>query len=211
MPHSLSLPVEVRSTYSNSDTRSTYRLTPCYCTSGAIGMGTFGEITNLITKLTVSAVLCAFLTLHTFAQDRPTSGMQRDSTSPTSAARNAVHEIQQLLDAQVDAWNRGDLEAFMLGYWHSPELTFFSNDSETRGWQETLDRYKKRYQAEGHTMGKLDFQTLRITPLGDDSAFARGRFHLKMPDGKEMQGMFTLVLRKFSEDGWRIVHDHSSG
>ena len=63
-----------------------------------------------------------------------------------------------MLDTQVEAWNRGDLEGFMAGYWHSPELTFFSNGSETRGWQETLDRYKKRYQGEGHAMGQLDFQ-----------------------------------------------------
>ena len=114
-----------------------------------------------------------------------------------------------MLDAQVEAWNKGDLEGFMAGYWHSPELTFFSNDSETHGWQETLERYKKRYQGEARAMGTLDFQQLRITPLGEDAAFVRGQFHLKMPDGKEPRGMFTLVLRKFP-DGWKIVHDHSS-
>lgn len=119
--------------------------------------------------------------------------------------------ILTLLNAQVTAWNHGELEGFMTGYWHSPELTFFSNDGETHGFQETLERYKKRYQGEGHAMGQLDFQDLRIEVLGNAAAFARGKWHLKMPDGKDLQGMFTLVLQKFPQEGWKIVHDHSSG
>ncbi len=119
--------------------------------------------------------------------------------------------ILKLLNVQVTAWNHGDLEGFMAGYWRSPELTFFSNDSETHGWQETLERYQKRYQGEGRAMGQLDFQGLRIEMLGAEAAFVRGKWHLKMPDGKDLQGMFTLVLRNFPQNGWKIVHDHSSG
>ncbi len=126
-------------------------------------------------------------------------------------ANGGTREIQKLLQLQVAAWNRGDLDAFMVGYLHSPELTFFSNDSEAHGWQATLDRYKQRYQGEGRSMGQLDFKELRVEMLGPDAAFVRGQWHLKMPDGKEPQGMFTLVMRKFPGEGWKIVHDHSSG
>jgi ketosteroid isomerase-like protein len=132
----------------------------------------------------------------------------RESASGSGQERTA---ILKMLNAQVTAWNHGELEGFMAGYWHSPELTFFSNDNETHGWQETLERYKKRYQGEGRAMGKLDFQDLRIEMLGAKATFVRGKWHLKMPDGKDLQGMFTLVLRKFPQDGWKIVHDHSSG
>jgi len=118
--------------------------------------------------------------------------------------------IRQVLQNQVDAWNRHDLETFMAGYWNSPSLTFFSSAKATHGWQETLDRYRKNYQARGSEMGKLEFQDLQIEMLGSDSAFVRGKFLLTMSNGKQPHGLFTLVFRQFPE-GWRIIHDHSSG
>ena len=118
--------------------------------------------------------------------------------------------IRQVIEQQQQAWNRGDLEAFMSGYWNSPELTFFSGAHESKGWQAALDRYKKNYQGAGHEMGKLEFANLRIERLGSDAAFVRGEFHLTMSDGKTPHGLFTLIFRKFP-NGWKIVHDHSAG
>ena len=123
------------------------------------------------------------------------------------AARTAIRKV---IEEQNAAWNRHDLEGFMAGYWKSEELTFFSQARETRGWQAALDHYKASYQSAGHEMGKLEFHSLRIEMLGPGAAFVRGEFHLTMPDGKTPHGMFTLIFRKFP-DGWRIVHDHSSG
>jgi ketosteroid isomerase-like protein len=117
--------------------------------------------------------------------------------------------IEQVLRTQVAAWNRHDLDAFMVGYWNSPELTFFSGAKESRGWQAAMDRYKATYASPGHEMGKLEFSDLRIEMLSENSAFVRGAFHLTMPDGKTPHGLFTLVFRKFP-DGWKIVHDHSA-
>ena len=57
--------------------------------------------------------------------------------------------IRQVLDEQVAAWNRQDLDGFMQGYWHSPQLTFFSGASVNRGWDNALQRYRKAYQSEG--------------------------------------------------------------
>ena len=68
--------------------------------------------------------------------------------------------IRAVLQAQVEAWNHHDLQGFMTGYWNSPELTFFSGATETKGWQPTLERYKPRYQAEGRSMGTLSFSDL---------------------------------------------------
>lgn len=130
------------------------------------------------------------------------------AAAPT-ADSEALAEVRSVLTAQMDAWNKGDLEGYMAGYWTSPDLVFFSNGTTTRGWQATLDRYKQRYQGEGRQMGTLDFPELDIVSLGADAAMARGRWRLKMPDGKESSGMTSVVLRKLPE-GWRIVHDHSS-
>ena len=130
------------------------------------------------------------------------------ATTPTPGP-DGVKEVSAVLTAQIAAWNRGDLEGYMAGYWKSPELVFFSNGTETRGWQATLDRYRTRYQAEGRQMGTLDLPQLDILTLGTEAAMARGRWRLKMPDGKELSGMTSVIFRKFPE-GWRIVHDHSS-
>jgi uncharacterized protein (TIGR02246 family) len=118
-------------------------------------------------------------------------------------------DVRAVWTAQVEAWNRGDLEGFMAGYWESPDLVFFSNGTATRGWQATLDRYRSRYQAERKQMGTLDFPELDILTLGPEAAMARGRWRLKMPDGTESSGMTSVIFRKLPE-GWRIVHDHSS-
>jgi ketosteroid isomerase-like protein len=118
--------------------------------------------------------------------------------------------IRGVIEEQQTAWNRQDLEAFMAGYWNSPELTFFSGAHEAKGWQAALDRYKKTYQGAGHEMGKLEFANLRIEVLGPEAAFVRGEFHLTMSNGKTPHGLFTLIFRKFP-DGWKIVHDHSAG
>jgi beta-aspartyl-peptidase (threonine type) len=128
----------------------------------------------------------------------------------TVPTENQEAAIRAILQAQVDAWNRHDLEAFMAGYWNSPNLTFFSGAKETHGWQATLERYRKNYQTAGAEIGKLEFSDLQVEMLGRQSAFVRGQFHLTLSNGKQPHGLFTLIFREFPE-GWRIVHDHSSG
>jgi beta-aspartyl-peptidase (threonine type) len=128
------------------------------------------------------------------------------ANKPTSAQA----AIRQVLEKQVKAWNQHDLNAFMQGYWHSPQLTFFSGVKVYRGWESALERYRKAYQSEGRQMGKLEFSDLQIETLSPSAAVVRGAFHLAMPGGKHPYGIFTLVFRKFPQ-GWRIIHDHTCG
>ncbi len=130
---------------------------------------------------------------------------QKVNSSP-SGAEAAVRKV---LDGQVAAWNKGDLEGFMGSYWKSPELVFFSGGTRTQGWDATLQRYKKRYQEGGHEMGLLELRNLEVQVLGPDAAFARGEWHLTMKDGSQPHGLTTLIFRRFPKEGWRIVHDHS--
>ena len=115
----------------------------------------------------------------------------------------AVREIRQ-----VQAWNRRDLEGFMIGYWKSPDLSFYSGGTIVTGWEETLTRYRNRYQSAGNQMGHLEFTSLKIELLGPSAAFVRGRFQLTETSA-ESTGLFTLTFKKFS-DGWKIIHDHTS-
>lgn len=128
---------------------------------------------------------------------------------PLSWSPDAAGQIRAVLDVQVAAWNAGKLEEFMAGYWRSPELTFFSGGQKLAGWDATLARYRRNYQAEGKEMGQLEFSDLQIEPLGAEAAVVRGRWGLTMADGKKLGGLYTLIFRRFTE-GWKIVHDHTS-
>jgi beta-aspartyl-peptidase (threonine type) len=130
------------------------------------------------------------------------------SPAPAEGTRAAEEAIRAVLNSQVEAWNKGDLETFMKGYWSSPDLTFFSAGNRTQGWQATLDRYRKRYQSEGQEMGKLTFSALQVEVLGPDAAFVRGRWQLERTKDRP-GGLFTLIFKRLPE-GWRIVHDHTS-
>ena len=115
--------------------------------------------------------------------------------------------IISVMDEQTAAWNRGDIDGFMKGYWNSENLIFVSGDGVTRGWQPTLDRYKKSYDSKAK-MGVLKFSDLSVNVISKDAAVILGSWSL-MREKDNPKGKFTLIFRKFKDD-WRIVHDHTS-
>jgi beta-aspartyl-peptidase (threonine type) len=116
-------------------------------------------------------------------------------------------EIERVLEAQVEAWNRGDVDAFMEHYWNSEDLTFSSGGKTTRGWTETLNGYRERYPTP-EKMGSVTFSGLETTPLGDSAALVLGRWNLER-ETDPLSGSFSLVFRKI-DGSWLIVHDHTS-
>ncbi len=117
--------------------------------------------------------------------------------------------VRRLLDGQVEAWNRGDLEGFMRGYWRSDSLSFYSGGTVTHGWRTTLDRYRRRYQGEGREMGTLAFDIHDVALPAGGEAVVRGGWSLAFRESRS-SGLFTLWLRWFPDEGWRVVHDHTS-
>jgi len=133
---------------------------------------------------------------------------------PVSAQRKngpeeAIRAVRSVLDQQVVDWNKGDLDAFLGGYWNSPKVVFQSGGQRLDGWEAMRKRYRRRYQAEGKAMGRLEFSALDIEPLGPEVVLARGRWRLTMPDRTKPGGLFTVIFRKLPE-GWKIIHDHTS-
>ena len=143
-------------------------------------------------------MLCAIGAAVTLWSAELRAGENRDADTAT---------IRGVLNAQVEAWNRGDVDAFLDGYWRSPDVTFSGTSGVTRGWDGALARYKKNY-ADRAAMGKLDFSGLEIRFLGPDAALVLGKWHLAREKG-DIGGVFSLVWQRFPE-GWKIVHDHTS-
>ena len=125
---------------------------------------------------------------------------------------NNEKEIESVLTTQSKCWNDGDIDGFMQTYWKSEDLTFSGGGKMTRGWQQTLDRYKKSYPK--GKMGALKFDGLEVTMLSDDAALVLGNWHLSISQkddeaDSKVGGNFSLVLRKL-DGAWKIIHDHSS-
>lgn len=118
-----------------------------------------------------------------------------------------IQAIKSVMEKQNAAWNNGDIDGFMQGYWNSSDLVFVSGDKVTRGWQQTTDNYKKSYNTR-EKMGVLTFSELEVNILSKDSAVVLGRWRVAHPP-KDSMGRFTLIFRKF-KDGWKIIHDHTS-
>lgn len=116
-------------------------------------------------------------------------------------------QILAVLDAQQNAWNSGDLNAFMSGYAQSDSLLFVGKSGPTYGWQQTLDNYKKNYPDKS-AMGTLAFSIKKVQLLSKDTALVLGGWHLQR-EKDEPQGYFTLIFKKF-KSGWKIIVDHTS-
>lgn len=128
--------------------------------------------------------------------------------APQSQSRSGDRSaLTAVLSAQQDAWNRGDVDAFLQGYWRSPELTFSGTGGIARGWEGVLARYKEHYPNR-EAMGQLEFSGLEIRFLGQDAALVLGHWRLARQKG-DVGGVFSLVFERFPE-GWRIIHDHTS-
>jgi ketosteroid isomerase-like protein len=115
--------------------------------------------------------------------------------------------VLKVLDDQQQAWNRGDIDGFMQGYWKSDSLVFVGKAATLYGWQSTIDRYKKAYPDKA-TMGQLTFTILQVRLLNADNAFVLGGWHLKR-EKDAPGGYFTLLFRKINGE-WKIVVDHTS-
>ncbi len=115
--------------------------------------------------------------------------------------------IRNILASQTHEWNKGNIVAFMKGYWKSDSLLFVGKNGPKYGYQTTLDNYKKGYP-DTVSMGKLTFEILKIQPLSPDCYFVLGKWMLHRTVG-DLGGYYTLLFRKIKNE-WLIVADHSS-
>lgn len=118
------------------------------------------------------------------------------------------NEVSAILAMQEKAWNEGNIDAFMQGYWKNDSLKFVSKNGVVYSWQNTFDRYKKNYPDRA-TMGILKFDIISKELMGKEVYFVVGKWHLKRDEKGDVGGYFTLIFRKI-KGRWLIVADHTS-
>lgn len=116
-------------------------------------------------------------------------------------------EVRGILTRQNAAWNRGDIDSFMIGYWNNDSLMFIGKSGITYGYKNTLANYKKNYP-DTMVMGKLTFTLIHVKQLSPQYFHVTGKYHLARTIG-DASGHFTLMFRKINGK-WVIISDHSS-
>ena len=125
-------------------------------------------------------------------------------TQTTAAEDKAA--ILAVMKLQETAWSQNDLEGFMQGYWKSDSLKFYGSSGLTKGWQQTLDNYKKGYPTKEHS-GTLNFTVEDISKIENDTYWVMGQYHLKRSVG-DANGVFIIIFKKIDGE-WKIVADMS--
>ncbi len=115
--------------------------------------------------------------------------------------------VRKILNIQLEAWNRGNIESFMKGYWENDSLIFVGKNGITYGWENTLKNYKSNYR-DTTAMGKLSFVIISVKQLSPYYFFVIGKWHLQRSLG-DLSGHFTLLFMKI-KNKWSIICDHSS-
>lgn len=139
-------------------------------------------------------ILFAFLLIFCFSCNNSTSEDQD---------KNAIKAVMKL---QEKAWSNNDLEGFMKGYWKSDSLKFYGSRGLTKGWQQTLDNYKKGYPTKEHS-GTLNFTINDISKIENGSYSVMGQYHLKRSVG-DANGVFLIIFKKINNE-WKIIADMS--
>jgi uncharacterized protein (TIGR02246 family) len=126
----------------------------------------------------------------------------------TAQSKEDIKQIHDIMSRQARDWNRGDIKAFMNGYWESDSLMFVGKSGVTYGYKATYENYVKRYPDRA-TMGTLKFDYINLSFPQPDVAFLVGKFTLARPEKGDASGFYTLLWKKI-RGRWLIVCDHTS-
>ncbi len=156
-------------------------------------------------KKTLSMIVIA-LVLYSCISVRADVTKTEVKTEHSADYETAKSEILKVMEAQEMAWNSGDLEGFMQGYWKSDSLKFYGRNGLTKGWQNTLDNYKKGYPTKNEA-GTLNFEITDVSQIENNNYWVMGEYHLKRDIG-DANGVFMIIFKRI--DGkWKIVADMS--
>jgi hypothetical protein len=119
-------------------------------------------------------------------------------------------EITERMESQENAWNQGDVNAFMKeAYWPSDSMLFIGKSGMTWGYDATLNNYLKSYPNKA-AMGTLKFKNKHWMSLGIRHGLLVGEWLLIRSDSLEdLAGSYSLIWER-KAGRWMIIADHSS-
>ena len=126
------------------------------------------------------------------------------SCTSKTTEKEDINAIKNVLKQQEKAWTNNNIEGYMQGYWKSDSLKFYGSGGLTKGWQQTLVNYKKRYPTKEH-FGKLIFKTTDISKIENNSYWVMGTYYLKRKIG-DANGFFMIIFKKINGE-WKIISD----
>ncbi|HET7461997.1 MAG TPA: nuclear transport factor 2 family protein [Longimicrobium sp.] len=117
--------------------------------------------------------------------------------------------IVAVLNESAEAWNRGDLDGFLLPYLNAPTTTYIARDV-VRGVPAIRESYATSWFRGGRPAGELGYSGIEVRPLGRDFALVIGHWTVTNRETHQARsGIFSLTFQR-TPQGWRIIHDHSS-
>lgn len=118
-------------------------------------------------------------------------------------------DVTKIVIAQENAWNKGDLDAY-LSYFKDAKNTEAVLNGSVRGLEKIRNAYHASFPNRD-AMGQLEQSEVDVRELGSDFALATGRYHLlrSRKNGGEAQGTFTEIFQK-TEEGWKIVFSQNT-
>lgn len=132
----------------------------------------------------------------------------RYANVPPHADAGARTEIEAMMTRSAAAWTRGDLDAFMGDYLPGERTTYVTSRGLVRGPEQIRARYAPRF-APGALHDSLSFEGIEVDPLAPGVAHVVAWYVLTRGDSLIARGPTSLVMLR-TDEGWKIVHDHSS-
>ncbi|HEY9283343.1 MAG TPA: AtzH-like domain-containing protein, partial [Pyrinomonadaceae bacterium] len=135
----------------------------------------------------------------------------RAATSRTTPGDPSARAVRAVFDNLIKGIERSDVDAVMALYWNSPQLVIFNNNGTvTRGWEQVRSNRASSYPEAKNV--RVEARDVRVTALGSGGAvvsclWRQTQEYRGTPESAA--GRLTVVFRLIN-NGWKIVHTHSS-
>jgi hypothetical protein len=163
---------------------------------------------TIMKQLTLLLGLVLFISCNNTVDtsNRETESSEQVNIENETSEAEDKEAIRAVMKLQEEAWSANELEGFMQGYWKNDSLKFFGSSGLTKGWQQTLDNYRKGYPTKEYS-GTLDFKISDISKIDDGSYWIMGKYFLTRTVG-DANGVFLIIFKKINGE-WKIVADMS--
>lgn len=131
----------------------------------------------------------------------PPSG-RRPGTPPSFRARAAI-------GAQIEAWNKGDLEAAMTVYCRSPDIVWVNRRGVSKGYDDFARTMRLSFP-ERAAMGTMKMEVENALDLGEDQALVTVRWSIERQGGNGGMGGISTQLWAMCGGALKVVHEHAS-